>query len=142
MVHFTLTEIPVVHRETVFRDCRRVSTSKRVRPVFCSCSSSYGAAQLDAELLQRQSFASTLQLPTYTTSHLPAAPGELLMRPSTRPVSLLAVRGIFVLPRLVPPPKYSRGPHKHCTSVETGYSTDVTTNTQRRVSLYWGNLKH
>ncbi|KAM9366092.1 glutamine and serine-rich protein 1 [Symphorus nematophorus] len=34
---------------------------------------SYGAAHLDAELLQRQSYASTHQLPTYTTSHLPAA---------------------------------------------------------------------
>lgn len=36
-------------------------------------SSSYGAAHLDAELLQRQSYTSTHQLPTYTTSHLPAA---------------------------------------------------------------------
>nr|XP_046240864.1 glutamine and serine-rich protein 1 [Scatophagus argus] len=36
-------------------------------------SSSYGAAHLDADLLQRQSYTSTHQLPTYTTSHLPAA---------------------------------------------------------------------
>ncbi|XP_076582920.1 glutamine and serine-rich protein 1 isoform X2 [Chaetodon auriga] len=36
-------------------------------------SSSYGAAHLDAELLQRQNYTSTHQLPTYTTSHLPAA---------------------------------------------------------------------
>ncbi|KAM4602819.1 glutamine and serine-rich protein 1 [Polymixia lowei] len=35
-------------------------------------SSSYGAAHLDTELLQRQSYASTHQLPTYTTSHHPA----------------------------------------------------------------------
>ncbi|XP_071385256.1 glutamine and serine-rich protein 1 [Centroberyx affinis] len=38
-------------------------------------SSSYGAAHLDTELLQRQSYASTHQLPTYTTSHHPAAAG-------------------------------------------------------------------
>uniref|UniRef100_A0AAQ5XCN1 DUF4211 domain-containing protein n=1 Tax=Amphiprion ocellaris TaxID=80972 RepID=A0AAQ5XCN1_AMPOC len=38
-------------------------------------SPSYGAAHLDAELLQRQSYTSTHQLPTYTTSHLPAAAG-------------------------------------------------------------------
>ncbi|TKS70042.1 Glutamine and serine-rich protein 1 [Collichthys lucidus] len=38
-------------------------------------SSSYGAAHLDAELLQRQSYTSTHQLPTYTTSHLPAGAG-------------------------------------------------------------------
>ncbi|XP_068167779.1 glutamine and serine-rich protein 1 [Antennarius striatus] len=36
-------------------------------------SSSYGTANLDAELLQRQGYTSTHQLPTYTTSHLPAA---------------------------------------------------------------------
>ncbi|KAM3625320.1 uncharacterized protein V6R79_010173 [Siganus canaliculatus] len=37
-------------------------------------SSSYGATQLDTEqLLQRQSYTSTHQLPTYTTSHLTAA---------------------------------------------------------------------
>ncbi|XP_034044658.1 glutamine and serine-rich protein 1 [Thalassophryne amazonica] len=38
-------------------------------------SSSYGAANLDTELLQRQSYSSSHQLPTYTTSHLPAATG-------------------------------------------------------------------
>ncbi|XP_068440489.1 glutamine and serine-rich protein 1 isoform X2 [Clinocottus analis] len=40
-------------------------------------SSSYGAAHLDAELLQRQSYTNTHQLPTYTTSHLPATAGTL-----------------------------------------------------------------
>ncbi|XP_040056315.2 glutamine and serine-rich protein 1 [Gasterosteus aculeatus] len=40
-------------------------------------SSSYGAAHLDAELLQRQSYADNHQLPTYTTSHLPATAGTL-----------------------------------------------------------------
>ncbi|KAM3876619.1 glutamine and serine-rich protein 1 [Diretmus argenteus] len=38
-------------------------------------SSSYGGAHLDTELLQRQSYASTHQLPTYTTSHHPVATG-------------------------------------------------------------------
>lgn len=40
-------------------------------------SSSYGAAHLDAELLQRQSYSSTHQLPTYTASNIPAAAGTL-----------------------------------------------------------------
>ncbi|XP_031702631.1 glutamine and serine-rich protein 1 [Anarrhichthys ocellatus] len=40
-------------------------------------SPSYGAAHLDAELLQRQSYTNTHQLPTYTTSHIPATAGTL-----------------------------------------------------------------
>lgn len=40
------------------------------------CSSSYGAAHLDSELLQRQSYTSAHQLPMYTTSHLTASAGE------------------------------------------------------------------
>ncbi|XP_068586486.1 glutamine and serine-rich protein 1 [Cebidichthys violaceus] len=40
-------------------------------------SPSYGAAHLDAELLQRQSYTNIHQLPTYTTSHLPAIAGTL-----------------------------------------------------------------
>ncbi|XP_068595140.1 glutamine and serine-rich protein 1 [Brachionichthys hirsutus] len=36
-------------------------------------SSSYGTANLDAELLQRQGYTPTQQGPTYTTSHLPLA---------------------------------------------------------------------
>nr|XP_004539483.2 glutamine and serine-rich protein 1 isoform X2 [Maylandia zebra] len=38
-------------------------------------SPSYGATYLDAELLQRQSYTTTHQLPTYTTSHIPVATG-------------------------------------------------------------------
>ncbi|KAK5873860.1 hypothetical protein PBY51_018862 [Eleginops maclovinus] len=40
-------------------------------------SSSYGAAHLDAELLQRQSYTSSHQHPTYTTTHLAAPSGAL-----------------------------------------------------------------
>uniref|UniRef100_H3D8H0 Glutamine and serine rich 1 n=1 Tax=Tetraodon nigroviridis TaxID=99883 RepID=H3D8H0_TETNG len=40
-------------------------------------SSSYGAAHLDSELLQRQSYTSAHQLPMYTTSHLTASAGKL-----------------------------------------------------------------
>lgn len=44
----------------------------------CTCSPSYGATYLDAELLQRQSYTTTHQLSTYTTSHIPVAAGTLL----------------------------------------------------------------
>ncbi|XP_035022396.1 glutamine and serine-rich protein 1 [Hippoglossus stenolepis] len=40
-------------------------------------SPSYGSTHLDAELLQRQGYTSTHQLPTYTTSQLPVAAGTL-----------------------------------------------------------------
>ena len=42
-------------------------------------SSNYGAAHLDSELLQRQSYTSANQLPIYTTSHLTASAGEFWM---------------------------------------------------------------
>ncbi|XP_070759779.1 glutamine and serine-rich protein 1 [Enoplosus armatus] len=53
-------------------------------------SSSYGAAHLDAELLQRQSYTSTHQLPTYTTSHLPAAAGALDSSSNTSETSIMS----------------------------------------------------
>ncbi|XP_042359738.1 glutamine and serine-rich protein 1 [Plectropomus leopardus] len=53
-------------------------------------SSSYGAAHLDAELLQRQSYTSTHQLPTYTTSHLPAAAGALDSSSVTSETSIMS----------------------------------------------------
>ncbi|TDH17163.1 hypothetical protein EPR50_G00005510 [Perca flavescens] len=53
-------------------------------------SSSYGAAHLDAELLQRQSYTSTHQLPTYTTSHLPAAAGALDSSSNTSENSIMS----------------------------------------------------
>ncbi|XP_029315091.1 LOW QUALITY PROTEIN: glutamine and serine-rich protein 1 [Cottoperca gobio] len=53
-------------------------------------SSSYGAAHLDAELLQRQSYASTHQLPTYTTSHLPVAAGALDSSSNTSETSIMS----------------------------------------------------
>lgn len=56
--------------------CRDDSSNES--PTFvCICSPSYGATYLDAELLQRQSYTTTHQLPTYTTSHIPVATGEL-----------------------------------------------------------------
>ncbi|XP_070684584.1 glutamine and serine-rich protein 1 [Pempheris klunzingeri] len=53
-------------------------------------SSSYGAAHLDAELLQRQSYTSTHQLPTFTTSHLPAAAGALDSSSGTSETSIMS----------------------------------------------------
>ncbi|XP_035538280.1 glutamine and serine-rich protein 1 isoform X1 [Morone saxatilis] len=53
-------------------------------------SSSYGAAHLDAELLQRQSYTSSHQLPTYTTSHLPAAAGALDSSSNTSETSIMS----------------------------------------------------
>ncbi|XP_034536048.1 glutamine and serine-rich protein 1 isoform X2 [Notolabrus celidotus] len=53
-------------------------------------SSSYGAAHLDAELLQRQSYTSAHQLPTYTTSHLPAAAGALDSSSNTSETSIMS----------------------------------------------------
>ncbi|XP_020496128.2 glutamine and serine-rich protein 1 [Labrus bergylta] len=53
-------------------------------------SSSYGAAHLEAELLQRQSYTSTHQLPTYTTSHLPAAAGTLDSSSNTSETSIMS----------------------------------------------------
>ncbi|XP_028999431.1 glutamine and serine-rich protein 1 isoform X2 [Betta splendens] len=53
-------------------------------------SSSYGAAHLDAELLQRQCYTPTHQLPTYTTSHLPAAPGTLATSSNTSETSIMS----------------------------------------------------
>lgn len=53
-------------------------------------SPSYGASHLDAELLQRQSYASTHQLPTYTTSHLPAAAGTLESGSNTPETSIMS----------------------------------------------------
>ncbi|XP_074469638.1 glutamine and serine-rich protein 1 [Sebastes fasciatus] len=61
------------------------SSTASVKP-----SSSYGAAHLDAELLQRQSYASTHQLPTYTTSHLPAAAGALDSSSNTSETSIMS----------------------------------------------------
>ncbi|XP_029945122.1 glutamine and serine-rich protein 1 [Salarias fasciatus] len=53
-------------------------------------SSSYGAAHLDAELLQRQSYSSTHQLPTYTTSNIPAAVGTLESNSNTPETSIMS----------------------------------------------------
>ncbi|XP_029937138.1 glutamine and serine-rich protein 1 isoform X2 [Myripristis murdjan] len=53
-------------------------------------SPSYGAAHLDAELLQRQSYATTHQLPTYTTSHHPAAAGTLDSSGNTSETSIMS----------------------------------------------------
>lgn len=53
-------------------------------------SPSYGAAHLDAELLQRQSYTSTHQLPTYTTSHVPAAAGTLESSSNTPETSIMS----------------------------------------------------
>ncbi|XP_061132232.1 glutamine and serine-rich protein 1 [Syngnathus typhle] len=53
-------------------------------------SSSYGAAQLDAGLLQRQSFTSVQQLPTYTTAHLAAATGALDRNINTSETSIMS----------------------------------------------------
>ncbi|XP_067343535.1 glutamine and serine-rich protein 1 isoform X2 [Channa argus] len=53
-------------------------------------SPSYGATNLDAELLQRQSYTSTHQLPTYTTSHLPAAAGTLDTSSNTSETSIMS----------------------------------------------------
>ncbi|KAM9860930.1 glutamine and serine-rich protein 1 isoform 2-T2 [Aulostomus maculatus] len=53
-------------------------------------SPSYGAAHLDAELLQRQSYTSTHQLPTYTTAHLPAAAGVLDTSSNTSETSIMS----------------------------------------------------
>ncbi|XP_023251026.1 glutamine and serine-rich protein 1 [Seriola lalandi dorsalis] len=53
-------------------------------------SPSYGATHLDAELLQRQSYTSTHQLPTYTTSHLPAAAGTLDSNSNSSETSIMS----------------------------------------------------
>ncbi|XP_053178252.1 glutamine and serine-rich protein 1 [Scomber japonicus] len=53
-------------------------------------SPSYGATHLDAELLQRQSYTSTHQLPTYTTSHLTAAAGALDTSSNTSETSIMS----------------------------------------------------
>ncbi|XP_069029590.1 glutamine and serine-rich protein 1 [Embiotoca jacksoni] len=53
-------------------------------------SPSYGAAQLDAELLRQQSYTSTHQLPTYTTSHIPAAAGTLESSSNTPETSIMS----------------------------------------------------
>ncbi|XP_026176245.1 glutamine and serine-rich protein 1 isoform X2 [Mastacembelus armatus] len=53
-------------------------------------SPSYGAAHLDTELLQRQSYTSTHQLPTYTTAHLPAAAGTLDTSCNTSETSIMS----------------------------------------------------
>ncbi|XP_077376152.1 glutamine and serine-rich protein 1 [Festucalex cinctus] len=51
---------------------------------------SYGAAQLDAGLLQRQSYTSTQQLPTYTTAHLAVATGALDTNINTSDTSIMS----------------------------------------------------
>ncbi|XP_033972344.1 glutamine and serine-rich protein 1 isoform X1 [Trematomus bernacchii] len=53
-------------------------------------SSSYGAAHLDAELLQRQSYTSSHQLPTYTTTHLAAPAGALDSSINTSETSIMS----------------------------------------------------
>ncbi|XP_054627673.1 glutamine and serine-rich protein 1 isoform X3 [Dunckerocampus dactyliophorus] len=50
----------------------------------------YGAAQLDAGLLQRQSYTSTQQLPTYTTAHLASATGALDTNMNTSETSIMS----------------------------------------------------
>ncbi|XP_061882631.1 glutamine and serine-rich protein 1 [Entelurus aequoreus] len=51
---------------------------------------SYGAAQLDAGLLQQHSYTSTPQLPTYTTAHLAAATGALETNINTSETSIMS----------------------------------------------------
>ncbi|XP_029980772.1 glutamine and serine-rich protein 1 isoform X2 [Sphaeramia orbicularis] len=53
-------------------------------------SPSYGTTHLDTELLQRQSYSSSHQLPTYTTSHLPAAAGALDTSSNTSETSIMS----------------------------------------------------
>ncbi|KAK2854135.1 hypothetical protein Q5P01_006796 [Channa striata] len=53
-------------------------------------SPSYDATNLDAELLQRQSYTSAHQLPTYTTSPLPAAAGTLDTSSNTSETSIMS----------------------------------------------------
>ncbi|KAG7482662.1 hypothetical protein JOB18_027493 [Solea senegalensis] len=53
-------------------------------------SPSYGAAHLDTEVLQRQSYTSTHQLPTYTTSHPPAAAGTLDSNSNSSETSIMS----------------------------------------------------
>ncbi|KAM9765630.1 glutamine and serine-rich protein 1 isoform 1-T1 [Menidia menidia] len=53
-------------------------------------SPSYGAAHLDGELLQPQSYTSTHQLPTYTTAHTPAAAGTLESSSNTPVTSIMS----------------------------------------------------
>ncbi|XP_040893259.1 glutamine and serine-rich protein 1 [Toxotes jaculatrix] len=53
-------------------------------------SPSYGATHLDSELLQRQNYTSTHQLPTYTTSHLPAAAGTLDSNSNSSETSIMS----------------------------------------------------
>lgn len=48
------------------------------------CALSYGATLLDGELLQQQSYASSHQLPSYNTSHVPAGAGEFCILYSKR----------------------------------------------------------
>ncbi|XP_061600436.1 glutamine and serine-rich protein 1 [Cololabis saira] len=53
-------------------------------------SPSYGAGLLDGELLQQQNYTSTNQLPTYTTTHIPAAAGTLESRSNTPVTSIMS----------------------------------------------------
>ncbi|KAM4593039.1 glutamine and serine-rich protein 1 isoform 2-T2 [Odontesthes bonariensis] len=53
-------------------------------------SPSYGAAHLDGELLQQQSYTSTHQLPTYTTAQIPAAAGTLESSSNTPVTSIMS----------------------------------------------------
>lgn len=44
--------------------------------IWIICAHSYGSTLLDGELLQQQSYAPSHQLPSYSTSHIPAGAGE------------------------------------------------------------------
>ncbi|XP_017260507.1 glutamine and serine-rich protein 1 [Kryptolebias marmoratus] len=53
-------------------------------------SPNYGAAHLDGELLQQQSYTSTHQPPTYTTTHIPAAARTLESSSNTPVTSIMS----------------------------------------------------
>ncbi|XP_061670525.1 glutamine and serine-rich protein 1 [Syngnathoides biaculeatus] len=88
-------------------------------------SSSYGAAQLDTGLLQRQSFTSIQQLPTYTTAHLPAATGALDPNTNTSETSIISFLSAIesrspVSASLVPPfrpPPWTAGTNSSTTEL-------------------------
>ncbi|XP_061522172.1 glutamine and serine-rich protein 1 isoform X1 [Phycodurus eques] len=88
-------------------------------------SSSYAAAQLDAGLLQRQSYTSIQQLPTYTTAHLPAATGALDTNINTSETSIMSFLSAIesrspVSASLVPPfrpPPWTAGTNSSTTEL-------------------------
>ncbi|XP_051919413.1 glutamine and serine-rich protein 1 isoform X1 [Hippocampus zosterae] len=88
-------------------------------------SSSYGAAQLDAGPLQRQSYTSVQQLPTYTTAHLAAPTGALDTNINTSENSIMSFLSAMETRSpgsvsLVPPfrpPSWTAGPNSSSTEL-------------------------